>query len=100
MGSRWPMPTVKDWDTFVMALMGTFADSSGVIVGSPFEIGNLRTLDVPAGATQLQLGINDDNFGDNLGSFLVNASQLPEPGGLSLLVIAGAIALACRRAWA
>jgi hypothetical protein len=54
-----------------MALMGTFADDSGVIVGTPFEVGNFRILTVPAGATRLQLGMNDDHWSDNVGEFTV-----------------------------
>lgn len=58
-----------------MALIGTFADSNGVIVGSPFLIGNGPVnLIVPEGAEQLQLGINDNLFRDNSGLFIVKVS--------------------------
>jgi hypothetical protein len=63
--------TPADWDTWVMALMGAFADESGVIVGTPFEVGNFSMLTVPAGATRLQLGMNDDFWSDNVGEFTV-----------------------------
>lgn len=69
-----------DWDTYLMALVGTFTDSSGIIVGNPFEIGNGPTIvSIPSGATQLQLGINDDIFSDNSGSFSVNVEGAPVP---------------------
>jgi len=56
-----------------MALIGTFANRKGVIVGTPFFIGNGPiNLIVPEGAEQLQLGINDNLFKDNHGLFEVN----------------------------
>jgi len=58
-----------------MALIGTFADSKGVIVGSPFFVGNGPVnIEVPEGAKQLQLGINDNLFRDNSGLFIVKVS--------------------------
>ena len=58
-----------------MALIGTFANSKGVIVGSPFFIGNGPVnLVVPEGAAQLQLGINDNLFRDNSGLFIVKVN--------------------------
>jgi hypothetical protein len=84
-----------DWDTYLMALVGTFADARGVIVGNPFEVGNGPTdVQVPSGASQLQLGINDDIFRDNSGSFEVSVqgTAVPIPGALWLLV-AGLISI-------
>ena len=75
-------------DINLMELVGTFADSSGKIVGSPFFVGSERTRIVPVGATQLQLGVNDDVFGDNGGSFLVSVAIVPEPR-LWLLMLSG-----------
>ncbi|KKP40337.1 MAG: hypothetical protein UR30_C0005G0118 [Candidatus Peregrinibacteria bacterium GW2011_GWC2_33_13] len=58
-----------------MALIGTFADSKGVMVGSPFFVGNGSVnLTVPEGAKQLQLGINDNLFRDNSGLFIVKVN--------------------------
>ena len=55
-----------------MALLGTFGDSNRVIVGSPFFIGKEPIdLVVPKGATQIQLGVNDNRFSDNAGWYLV-----------------------------
>ena len=60
------------------ALVGTFTDSTGTIVGSPQALGDgPTTLPIPAGATQFQLGINDDNYADNSGSFSVQVTQTP-----------------------
>ena len=60
---------------YVVALVGTFAND-GVIVGTPFGIGNgPTTLTIPAGANQLLLGINDNGYGDNSGAFNVKVSS-------------------------
>ncbi|SFD24194.1 calcium-binding protein [Tropicimonas isoalkanivorans] len=66
--------TPEDWDTFLNALMGTFTDGDGVIVGTPFEVGNEATVTVPEGAEELQLGLNDDFFNDNTGSLEVRVT--------------------------
>ena len=66
-------------------LVGTFADSSGQIVGTPFNVGDSRSLTVPAGATRLQLGINDAFFSDNAGSFNLGISgTAPATSGVPL----------------
>jgi len=73
-------------------LVGTFANSSGAIVGTPFAIGDgPDAFTIPAGATQLQLGVNDDKFSDNTGSWDVQvsgpgpvASGVPEPSAVAL----------------
>ncbi len=78
-------------------LVGTFANSTGQIVGTPFAIGDgPLTLLVPAAATRLQLGVNDNLFADNGGSWSIEVTVVPEPGGLTLLCL-GAIALVIRR---
>lgn len=59
---------------YVASLVGTFA-KDGVIVGRPFMIGDGPVnLTVPTGANQLLLGVNDDRFGDNSGSWTVAVS--------------------------
>ncbi len=63
---------------FVGELVGTFADTSGSIAGGPFVLGNgPTTLTIPAGAAQLQLGVNDDAFSDNVGSWSVRITATP-----------------------
>lgn len=59
---------------YVTELVGTFANSSGQIVGTPFAIGDLATVTVPAGATQLQLGVNDNLLSDNPGSWNIQVT--------------------------
>ncbi len=78
--------TPADWGTALGALMGTFANANGVIVGTPFEVGSARTVTVPLGATRIQFGINDDVFPDNGGGFEVNVAVVPEPGTVGLMV--------------
>ncbi len=84
-----------DYPAYLAALVGTFTDSSGQIVGTPFLVGLARSVVVPVGATQIQLGINDDIFRDNTGSLTVtvagpDAVGVPEPSSFVL----GASALA------
>jgi hypothetical protein len=78
-------------------LVGTFANNSGQIVGTPFAVGNLRTLTVPTGATRLQLGVNDAWYGDDGGSWTIQVSQVPEPGTWSLLALGIGALLGSRR---
>jgi RHS repeat-associated protein len=63
-------------------LMGAFTDNNGAVI-EPIAIGaSPRSYVVPAGATQLQLGINDSYYSDNGGAgftVLVNGSPLPTP---------------------
>lgn len=52
----------------INGLCGAFTDDNGSVV-EPIAIGGSpRVFIVPAGSTQLQLGINDDNFPDNVGT--------------------------------
>jgi hypothetical protein len=66
-----------------------FTDN-GVIVGTPFPLGDAsNTPPIPAGATQLQLGIDDDGFSDNDGYIWVQiqgpAAPVPEPASFLLI---------------
>jgi hypothetical protein len=73
---------------YLMALVGVFTSSSGVVVGQPFIVGfSSLVLTVPSGASQIQFGVNDDIFGDNSGSYTVEVSKVPEMG--STLVLLG-----------
>lgn len=72
---------------YVSELVGTFANSSGQIVGTPFAVGNMGTFTIPVGATRLQLGVNDVGYGDNSGSWSIQITQVPEPSTWSLLLL-------------
>lgn len=60
-------------DLGVGALVGAFTDGTGTVIKAVAIGKQSTTFKVPAGATQLQLGINDDAY-DNFGSFSVNVS--------------------------
>ncbi len=91
------MPSAE-YPIYLSELVGTFADSSGDIVGTPFPIGLSATVTVPSGASQLQLGVNDDEYSDNSGFFDVQVSgtAVPEPASLSVLAL-GVLSLMARR---
>jgi hypothetical protein len=57
----------------LVGLCGAFTDGQGHVV-LPIAIGDSRTYLVPQGAVALQLGINDDKFGDNVGAFNVQVT--------------------------
>ena len=73
-------------ETPMLAVKGleTCYGPSQVLFGMEFSIGNGEVVKkIPAGATQLQLGVNDDIFGGedaktaNSGSFTVQVSAAP-----------------------
>ena len=62
--------------TFLEELVGVFT-SDGVIVGSPFAIGNGPVSEViPVGANELSLGINDAWYNDNGGGVNVSITEI------------------------
>jgi hypothetical protein len=78
--------TVAYPDLKAGALCGAFTDSGGNVI-QPIAIGASPTsLIVPAGATQLQLGINDDKYNDNTGDFVV---QITANGVVSQVTVVG-----------
>lgn len=84
---------------YASELVGTFAGTSGQIVGTPFAVGNLATLTIPNGATRLQLGVNDVGYGDNVGTWTIQITQtIPEPTTAALVLIGlGGLGLTARR---
>lgn len=77
-------------------LIGVFTDGSGSLVGTPLKIGNAATLTIPAGASKLNLGLNDDYFGDNSGTYFVQVTQnVPEPTAIG--AISGLVFLSLKR---
>lgn len=72
------------YPVYASELVGTFANN-GVIVGTPFPVRDGPTmLTIPAGANQLLLGVNDNCYADNTGSWLVNVTYAP-PGAPTIL---------------
>ena len=107
-------PTNSGPQIALNALIAAFVDASGVVLEA-FAPGNGPfTIVAPLGAAALQLGVNDDifttDFGaldviDNTGALLIDVTGstvvagVPEPGTLSLLLIAmAALAFAAIRA--
>lgn len=118
-----------DWNAdegaglFLAALIATFTDDAGNIVGNPFSVGAVLfdgtdyqyIVDAsggatPDGATHLQLGINDDIFRDNSGAFRVCvgdslaacdrliAGAVPEPASWAMMILGfGLVGGAMRR---
>ena len=80
-------------------LDGVFTNAGGSIIGAPFSIGDSRTVIVPSGATQLQLGMDDNNYDDNHGAVTMNVSEasVPEPGTLALFAACALVAFAAWR---
>jgi hypothetical protein len=78
------------YPTYLMELIGAFANSSGVVQGTPFVIGDgPYDATAPSGATELLLGVNDDIFADNGGGFSVTVagpSGTPEPATWAMLL--------------
>ena len=95
-GKPFPSHYMSPYPINLGELVGTFADSLGAIVGTPFAIGDgPDAVTIPTGATRLQLGINDDNFVDNVGSYGVQVSgpgpvvsSVPEPSSSALCGLA------------
>jgi uncharacterized protein (TIGR03437 family) len=67
----------SSYPVYAGALAGTFANN-GAIVGTPFPIGDgPATFIIPSGANQLLLGVNDDYFVDNVGSWKISVTYAP-----------------------
>jgi uncharacterized protein (TIGR03437 family) len=93
------IPTYGDYPSYFMnassypvyggELVGTFA-VNGVIVGKPFSIGDGPTLlTIPAGANQLLLGVNDNYYADNLGSWQITVSSAATSGQSATVTVVG-----------
>ncbi len=80
-GRKLPSAFMQPYPINLGSLVGVFTDKNGGIVGAPFAIGNGAVRkQVPPGASQIQLGVNDDIYGaanagtGNSGSFTVEVS--------------------------
>ena len=125
------MPTLWSSDpgagVFLNALVFAFTDASGKVLGGPdamevqtdgfggFVFVSAKSGFVPAGATQIQLGLNDDIFGDNTGALRVcvgadvaacsfSSGGVPEPATWAMMIgglgLAGVALRRRRRAYA
>ena len=73
---------MSPYPIYASELVGTFgyngsnATQPGTIVGSPFSIGDgPATFIIPAGANQLLLGVDDNCYNDNGGSWTLSVSS-------------------------
>jgi Short C-terminal domain len=83
--SRYIDPSL--YPIYVGSLIGVFAHD-GVIVGRPIKIGNGQLhVTVPPGANQLLLGVNDNIFGDNTGSWTVAVEAEPSSAAASSMAL-------------
>jgi hypothetical protein len=80
-GQKLPSSFMRPYPINLGSLVGVFTDQKGGIVGAPFAIGDgAVSKQVPPGARQIQLGVNDDIYGGadaatgNSGSFTVAVS--------------------------
>lgn len=55
-------------------LVGAFTDSNGAVILAVSIGATPKTFVVPTGATQFQLGVDDDKFSDNAGSYTVKVN--------------------------
>lgn len=79
---------------YLGTLIGAFA-LDGVVVGTPFAIGNGIDVTSPGGVNEILFGTNDDIFNDNRGTLALSItgtaaaiSPVPLPGGAPLFGLA------------
>jgi hypothetical protein len=72
-GNRFPAFYDSSSNLRLVGLIGAFVNNSGDVI-SVKAIGNGRTMTVPVGATKFQVGVNDDKFSDNSGSYVVQVT--------------------------
>jgi uncharacterized protein (TIGR03437 family) len=70
----------SSYPVYASELIGTFANN-GVIVGNPFPVGDgPKTFTIPSGANQLLLGVDDNDYSDNTGSWQIKVTYAPATG--------------------
>ncbi len=86
-GEHFPsLYTPEYYPTPLLSLIGCFASADGVLVSNPFEVGSgPLTVEVPSGATRLQLGVNDDIYSDNTGEFVATVERSMRTATLEIL---------------
>jgi len=64
--------------SYLVQLIGSFADDNGVVIGSPFALNNGPVhKQAPDGATQLLLGFNDNWYNDNSQRVVMSVKSEP-----------------------
>jgi uncharacterized protein (TIGR03437 family) len=75
--------SASSYPVYASELIGTFANN-GVIVGNPFPVGDgPKTFTIPSGANQLLLGVDDNDYVDNTGSWQIKVTYAPATGSTS-----------------
>ncbi|MGD0297559.1 MAG: hypothetical protein ABSE86_10610 [Bryobacteraceae bacterium] len=70
----------SSYPVYASELIGAFANN-GVIVGNPFPIGDgPKSFTIPSGANQLLLGVDDNDYSDNTGSWQIKVTYAPATG--------------------
>jgi hypothetical protein len=77
-GTYFPTKHIPNASLQLAGLCGSFTDDAGVVIET-FAVGKRTTLTVPVGATKPVLGVNDDQYSDNSGSYLVNVTVADAP---------------------
>jgi uncharacterized protein (TIGR03437 family) len=73
----------SSYPVYASELIGTFANN-GVIVGNPFPVGDgPKTFTIPSGANQLLLGVDDNDYSDNTGSWQIKVTYASATGSTS-----------------
>src|SRR5271163_4503195 len=68
------------YPVYASELVGTFANN-GVIVGTPFPVGDgAKSFTIPSGANQLLLGVDDNDYSDNTGSWQIKVTYAAATG--------------------
>lgn len=77
LGTRFPSYYIdrRSYPVLVNALIGAFVDADGTVLGQPFVVGTRATIQVPAGAVAIALGLNGETFTDNRGGYVVTITD-------------------------
>jgi uncharacterized protein (TIGR03437 family) len=70
----------SSYPVYASELIATFANN-GVIVGNPFPVGvGPNSFTIPSGANQLLLGVDDNDYSDNTGSWQIEVTYAAATG--------------------
>ncbi len=73
---RFPSYYMTPYPIYLCELVATFTKKNGEIIGQPFAIADgPASFVVPADARVLLLGVNDNKFSDNAGSWVISIAK-------------------------
>lgn len=76
---RFPCYYIPGQNAGLVCVIGVFTDGAGIIKGTPIQVDGGGVYTVPAGATQFQIGVNDDHYADNTGPGIYYAACVVNP---------------------